>query len=76
MRRRLGVSTLLVSLGASRGRLIRHVLAESMMLSLGGGLIGVFVAWWTGSLMLPLIPESLPMAGVSTDPTEAPTLLR
>jgi predicted permease len=34
------------SLGASRGRLIRETLTETVVLSLGGGLLGILVASW------------------------------
>ena len=57
-----------VSLGASRGRLIRHLLTESALLSLGGGVIGLLIASWAGSLMLGLAPADIPVAGIAADP--------
>ena len=57
-----------LSLGASRGRLIRHLLTESTLLSMGGGLVGLLIASWAGSLMLALVPEEIPIAGISADP--------
>src|ERR1041384_7731812 len=39
------------ALGASRLRLIRHALAESLVLAVGGGALGVFVALWTNDLL-------------------------
>ena len=57
-----------ISLGASRGRLVRHVLTESMILSLGGGIAGVLIATWSGSLILELVPHGLPTAGIGVDP--------
>lgn len=35
-----------LSMGASRARIIRQLLTESTMLAVGGGLLGLLVAWW------------------------------
>lgn len=41
-----------ISLGASRGRLIRQLLAESLFLTAAGGLLGILIANWSlGSLL-------------------------
>ena len=57
-----------VSLGAGRGRLARHVMAESLLLSLGGGVAGILMASWASSLMLHMVPDGIPIAGVTGDP--------
>jgi predicted permease len=57
-----------VSLGASRGQLIRHLMAESMVLALGGGIAGILMASWASSLMLSMVPTGIPIAGVTGDP--------
>jgi predicted permease len=46
------------SVGAGRGRLIRQMLAESVLLSLIGGGIGIVAAWWAGPLLLHFVPTS------------------
>src|SRR5262249_19616349 len=46
------------ALGAGRGRLLRHILAESLLLALAGGTAGVFVGQRGMEILLRLAPES------------------
>ena len=45
-----------LALGASRGAIVRQRLIESLALSATGAVLGLAVAWWTGTLLLKTLP--------------------
>ncbi len=48
------------AVGASRVRIIRQLLTESAMLALMGGLLGIFIAFWTVEALRRFGPENIP----------------
>jgi predicted permease len=56
------------ALGASRGRLVRDVLTESLLLSLAAGGVGLAAAYWLLQVVPAIVPDGLPRVdGVRLD---------
>jgi len=63
-----------LALGASRGRLVRQLLVESVVFSLAGGALGIAFAAWTGTLLLRALPSEQAARVLTADPDLRVTL--
>ena len=60
------------AIGAGRGRIVRQVLTESLLLAALGGIAGLGIAWWSLPALIRLAPEGVPR--LETAALSAPVL--
>ncbi len=64
------------ALGASRGRLMRQLLVESLLLAFAGAALGVAAGYWGLPAILRLLPpNSVPVGNLMAVPVNVPVLL-
>ena len=64
------------AIGASRGRLMRQLLVESLLLASNGAALGVAAGYWGLPAMLRLLPpDSVPVGNLVAVPVNVPVLL-
>jgi predicted permease len=66
--RRRGEIALRAALGATSGRITRLVLAESVLVAVAAGVLGLLLGQWTAGVLVALTPADMPrMTGVGID---------
>jgi predicted permease len=50
------------ALGASRSRVVRQLLTESILLSATGGVLGALLAWWSFAFLQKLVPAEMTLS--------------
>src|SRR5580692_2928146 len=53
------------AMGASRGRMIRQLLAESLLCALGGGVLGILLGTWLMKILTPIVTANAGVQGLT-----------
>jgi putative ABC transport system permease protein len=53
------------AMGASRGRMIRQLLAESLLCALGGGVLGILLGTWLMRILTPIVVANAGIQGLN-----------
>jgi putative ABC transport system permease protein len=53
------------AMGASRGRLIRQLVIESLLCAMGGGALGIAIGSWLNSVMTPIVAANADIEGLT-----------
>jgi putative ABC transport system permease protein len=62
------------ALGAGRGRLVRQLLTEAVLLSIAGGALGLVLAHWGTELLVALLSNSVPVPRIENSRSDATVL--
>jgi predicted permease len=54
------------AMGASRARLMRQMLIESLLCALGGGVVGIAIGSWLNSVLTPMMSDNAGILGLKT----------
>jgi predicted permease len=55
------------AMGASRGRLIRQLMIESLLCALGGGILGTVFGSWLNSVLTPIVAANAQILGLTAN---------